>query len=70
MPKPQKEPLRVLDEQEQKELQRIVGATSERMDVINTQLLAEYGGVGAAHHRAPSTLWSTSANRGRDHRLA
>jgi len=34
LPKPQKEPLRVLGEQEEKELHRIVGATSERMDVI------------------------------------
>jgi hypothetical protein len=32
--KPQKEALRVLSEQEQQALQRIVGATSERMDVI------------------------------------
>ena len=34
MSKPQKEPLRPLSEQEQQELQRIVKATSERMDVI------------------------------------
>jgi len=34
VPKPQKEPLRVLGEQEQQALQRIVRATSERMDVI------------------------------------
>lgn len=34
MPKPQKEPLRVLGEQERQELQRIVRVTSERMDVI------------------------------------
>lgn len=34
MPKPQKEPLRVLGEQEQQELQRLVRATSERLDVI------------------------------------
>ena len=35
MPKPQKEPLRPLSQQEQDELQRLVRATSERMDVIN-----------------------------------
>jgi hypothetical protein len=34
LPKPQKEPLRLLSEQEQQALQRIVKATSERMDVI------------------------------------
>ncbi|HZU04079.1 MAG TPA: helix-turn-helix domain-containing protein, partial [Ktedonobacteraceae bacterium] len=34
MSKPQKEPLRSLSQQEQQELQRIVKATSERMDVM------------------------------------
>lgn len=34
MPKPQKEPLRLLSQQEQDELHRLVKATSERMDVI------------------------------------
>jgi transposase len=34
LPKPQKEPLRMLSEQERQELQQIVHATSERMDVI------------------------------------
>jgi transposase len=34
LPKPQKEPLRVLGEQERQTVQRIVRATSERLDVI------------------------------------
>jgi transposase len=44
--KPQKEPLRPLSEQEQQALQRIVKATSERMDVIKRAraLLAVAGG--------------------------
>lgn len=48
MPKPQKEPLRRLSQQAQQELQRIVKATSERMDVIKRAraLLAVAGGHG------------------------
>src|SRR5947207_1312021 len=34
MAKPQKEPLRALGEQEERELQRVVKATSERMDAV------------------------------------
>ncbi len=48
MSKPQKELLRVLSEQERQALQRIVGATSERMDVIKRAraLLAVATGQG------------------------
>ena len=48
MPKPQKEPLREFSEQEKQELQRIVRATSERMDVIKRAraLLAVASGRG------------------------
>jgi len=34
MAQPQKEPLRALSEQEERELQRVVKASSERLDVI------------------------------------
>src|SRR5216683_2605188 len=34
MAQPQKEPLRALSEQEEQELQRLVKATSERLDVV------------------------------------
>jgi transposase len=46
--KPQKEPLRLLSEQEQHELQRIAKATAERMDVIKRAraLLAVASGQG------------------------
>ena len=48
MPKPQKEPLRSLNEQEQHELHRIAKATAERMDVIKRAraLLAVANGQG------------------------
>jgi transposase len=50
VPKPQKEPLRPLSQQEQDELQRFVRATSERMDVIKRAraLLAVTGGQSFA----------------------
>jgi hypothetical protein len=34
MAQPQKEPLRALSEQEERELQRLVKASSERLDVV------------------------------------
>jgi transposase len=48
LPKPQKEPLRSLSEQEQHELQRIAKASAERMDVIKRAraLLAVANGQG------------------------
>ena len=46
MTQPQKHPLRVLSEQEERELQRLVKATSERLDVVRraTALLAVAAG--------------------------
>ncbi len=56
MAQPQKDPLRALSEQEERELQRIMKATSERLDVIHraTALLGVASGetfTQAAHGR-------------------
>ena len=65
MSKPQKEPLRKLSEQEQQELQRIVKATSERIDTVRRAkaLLAVTAGLSFTQAASQAGLKSGDSVR-------